>query len=300
LVVTARGALNELSGHEWQVRPIWLVAAGLLYAIGLVPMAWFWHRALAALGQPAPWPAALRAYFLGHLGKYVPGKAMAVVLRVAEVRKWITSIRLAIVALLLETLTMMAVGAFLATILSTWVLGLKPHLAAVGVGMAAAAGLPTLPPFARWLARMGLARMKSDSQLEAPASSAAEISARLDGINLRLLAAGWVAASICWVLLGGSLWATLTAMSAEGVVPLEDLPRLIAVVAFAVVGGFVSMLPGGLGARDVALMLLLAPVYGKGNSLVAAVLLRLVWLVTEVVVCGILYIAARSSGRGAR
>jgi uncharacterized membrane protein YbhN (UPF0104 family) len=159
--------------------------------------------------------------------------------------------------------------------------------------MAAIAGLPTLPPIARRLARLGLARMKSDSQLEAPAASAAEISARLDGINVRLLAAGWVSASICWVLLGGSLWATLTALGAEGVTPIEDLPRLIAVVAFAVVGGFLLMLPGGLGARDLALMLLLAPVYGKANSLVAAVLLRLVWLVTEVAVCGILYVAAR-------
>jgi uncharacterized membrane protein YbhN (UPF0104 family) len=297
--LTVRGALTELSRHEWQVRPIWLVAAGLLYAIGLVPMAWFWHRALAALGQPAPWPAALRAYFLGHLGKYVPGKAMAVVLRVAEVRTWVASIRLAFVALLLETLTMMAVGAFLATLISTWVLGLKPYLAAIGVAMAAIAGLPTLPPIARRLARLGLARMKSDSQLEAPTTSAAEISARLDGINVPLLAAGWVAASVCWVLLGGSLWATLTALGAEGMTPVEDLPRLIAVVAFAVVGGFLLMLPGGLGARDLALMLLLAPVYGKANSLVAAVLLRLVWLVTEVAVCGILYVAARISEKEA-
>ena len=65
--------------------------------VGLVPMAWFWHRTLAALGQPAPWRATLRAYFLGHLGKYVPGKAMAVILRVAAVRKWVPSMRIALI-----------------------------------------------------------------------------------------------------------------------------------------------------------------------------------------------------------
>jgi uncharacterized membrane protein YbhN (UPF0104 family) len=297
---TVRGAIDELAQYEWHIRPGWLVVAGLIYAIGLVPMAWFWHRALAALGQPAPWPATLRAYFLGHIGKYVPGKAMAVVLRIAGVRKWITSIRLAVVSLLLETLTMMAVGAFLATVLATLILGLELPLTAIGLAMAAVAGLPTLPPIARRLARLGLARVKSNPRLESPPSSSADMSTRLDGIDLRLLSAGWAAACACWVLLGASLWATLTAIGVPEVQLVDDLPRLIAVVAFAVVGGFLSMLPGGLGVRDFVLMRLLVPVCGNANSLVAAVLLRLVWLVTELAVCGILYIAARNKEGGAK
>ena len=40
------------------------------------------------------------------------------------------------------------------------------------------------------------------------------------------------------------------------------------------------------------LMQLLAPVCGDANALVAAVLMRLVWLVSEVAACGILYIGA--------
>jgi glycosyltransferase 2 family protein len=296
---TVRGALTELSRHEWHVRPLWLIVAGVFYAIGLMPMAWFWHRALAALGQPAPWPATLRAYSMGHLGKYVPGKAMAVVLRVAGVRKWVTSVRIALVTTLLETLTMMAVGAFLAAVISTLVLRLEARLTVIGLAMAAAAGLPTLPPVARRLARIGMARMKPNPQLETPASNSADISANLDRINLRLLALGWGAAAVCWTLLGMSLWATLTAIGVDRAQPVEDLPRLVAAVAFAVVAGFLSMLPGGLVVRDALLMQLLVPVCGKANSLVAAVLLRLVWLVTEVAVCGILYVVARSRERGA-
>jgi uncharacterized membrane protein YbhN (UPF0104 family) len=263
-------------------------------------MAWFWHRTLAALGQPAPWQPTLRAYFMGHIGKYVPGKAMAVVLRVAGVRKWVTSIRIALVTSLLETLTMMAVGAFLAAILSTLVLRLEPRLAAVGLVMAIAAGLPTLPPIARRLARIGLRRIKQDSELVNAEMNQVDFDASLEGINLRLLASGWAAAVLCWTLLGVSLWATLMAVGVGNLRLVEELPRLVAAVAFSVVAGFLSMLPGGLLVRDAILMQLLVPVYGEANSLVAAVFLRLVWLVTEVAMCGILYVAAGSRERGAR
>jgi uncharacterized membrane protein YbhN (UPF0104 family) len=283
---TLRQATGELSRQDWQLRPGWLALAGGLYAIGLLPMAWFWNRALASLGQPAPWWATMRAYFLGHLGKYVPGKALAVVLRVAALRPWVTSIRFAVVSVMLETLTMMAVGAFLAASLSLVVLRLEPQWAALAAAIAVGAGLPTVPPVARRLASIGIARFKQDNEPTLPA-------AILSGYDVRLLAAGWFAGCVCWLLLGLSLWATLQSIAAAQVGLIDNLPVLIAAIAFAVVAGFVSMLPGGLVVRDAALLQLLAPLCGDANALVAAVLLRLVWLVTEVAVCGILYGAAR-------
>jgi len=60
------------------------------------------------------------------------------------------------------------------------------------------------------------------------------------------------------------------------------------------VAGFMSQLPAGLGVRDALLMQLLVPACGEANALVVAVLMRLVWLVSEVVVCGILYIGAKT------
>jgi uncharacterized membrane protein YbhN (UPF0104 family) len=257
-------------------------------------MAWFWYRALDSLGQPAPWWDTLRAYYLGHLGKYVPGKALSVVLRVAAVRPWVTSIRIAVVSTMMETLTMMAVGASLAAALSLVVLQLEPRVAALAAAMAIAAGIPTLPPVARRVARFGIARIKQESDLNMPPSIPADVSASLHGINMRLLFAGWLAGSLCWLLLGLSLWATLRGIGVEQVHVLgRDLASLVAAVAFAVVAGFLSMLPGGLVVRDAVLMQLLAPLCGKANALVAAVLLRLVWLVTELLVCGILYLVAR-------
>ena len=47
-----------------------------------------------------------------------------------------------------------------------------------------------------------------------------------------------------------SLWATLRAIGVDRPRSVADLPLLVAAVAFAVVAGFLSMLPGGLGVRD--------------------------------------------------
>jgi uncharacterized membrane protein YbhN (UPF0104 family) len=296
---TVRAALDQLSQHDWHVRPAWLVVSGLLYVMGLVPMAWFWHIALASLGQPAPWHAVLRAYFLGHLGKYVPGKALAVVLRVAGVAPWVKSVRIALVSSLLETLTMMSVGAFLAAALSTVVLQLDSGLVALAVIVAIAVGLPTLPPIARRLARIGIARLEPGNEPGDLPSAAADGDATLRQINFQLLAKGWIAACVCWLFLGVSLWSTLRAIGVEDIELAGHLPLLVAAVALAVVAGFASMLPGGLVVRDALLMQLLVPQCGTANALVAAVLVRLVWLVSELAACVILYVVAGIGERGA-
>ena len=110
------------------------------------------------LAVPRRWSIALFAYFLGHIGKYVPGKAMSVILRVAAVRKWVPSMRIALISTLLETLTMMAVGACLAAVLSIFVLRLDTIVSLAAVGMALATLIPTIPPVARRLSTLGLNR----------------------------------------------------------------------------------------------------------------------------------------------
>jgi uncharacterized membrane protein YbhN (UPF0104 family) len=296
---TVRNALAQLSEYEWTVRPVWLVVSGVFYAVGMAPMGWFWRRTLGALGYRAPLMATLRAYYFSQLGKYVPGKAMVIVLRVAAVRRWAPSMRLVIVSVFIETLTVMTVGASLAFVLSAVVLRSDAYISLIAFGMAVAAGGPTLPPVVRWFGRLGARRLANDDGAKPPPEESGDIQSRLHGITFGLLGVGWIAATICWMLFATSLWATLRAIGVDGVHLLADLPLLITAVAFAVVAGFLSMLPGGLVVRDAVLMQLLAPVCGEANALVVAVLMRLVWLVSEIVACGILYIGARSRERGA-
>ena len=296
---TVRRAVGQLSEHEWELQPGWLAISGAVYVLGLTAMAWFWWRVLAAMHYPTPFVAALRAYFLGHLGKYVPGKAMAVILRVAAVRRWVPSMRIVLVSVLLETLTMMSAGAFVAFVLAATVLRTDAYIWLIALGMAIVSGAPTLPPVMRWLARLGVGRVRPNDEAKQQADGATTIDVNLRGIDLGVLIEGWFAASVCWALLGVSLWATLRSIGVDQVALPDDLPVLVTAVAFAVVAGFLSMLPGGLVVRDAVLMQLLAPVCGAGNALVAAVLMRLVWLVSELIACGILYVGARSREREA-
>src|SRR5579859_7399576 len=61
----------------------WLFLAVVLSQVVWVPSLWYWRELMSALGAPAPWRQVTRAYFCGTLGKYVPGKGVAIVIRSA-------------------------------------------------------------------------------------------------------------------------------------------------------------------------------------------------------------------------
>lgn len=67
-----------------------------------------------------------------------------------------------------------------------------------------------------------------------------------------MMLSGWIACTIGWFLYGLSLWAVLRAVPlGPPVGPLWELaPRLTASATLAVVAGFVSLLPGGMGVAN--------------------------------------------------
>ena len=69
---------RDLGRHELdlEVSPAFLTLAGLLYLVGLVLCGLFYDDLLKATSTPIPRLAAVRAYLISHLGKYVPGKGM--------------------------------------------------------------------------------------------------------------------------------------------------------------------------------------------------------------------------------
>jgi uncharacterized membrane protein YbhN (UPF0104 family) len=104
------------------------------------------------------------------------------------------------------------------------------------------------------------------------------------GLDTKALALGIGVGIINWALLGVSVWTALRA-----IVPIDWTLSVcglcILSVTAAVVLGFVSLLPGGLGVREGILALLLTQT-GLTNGpqgALAAVLLRLVWMISEVV-----------------
>ena len=274
---------------QWTWHPEWLLAAAGLYLAGLLFFALFWHRSLRVLGQRVRLRDTLAAYYIGHLGKYVPGKAMVVVMRVGLIRGGRVSTGVAAVSVFMETLTMMAVGAFLA---SAYLLfsgqQLLWSLAAAGL-MVVSLG-PTVPPVFKRLARLaGVGRRDPE---------AAE---KLDKLGYRVLAVGWVMSLAGWILLALSYWATLRAMGIEGLDPIADLPRYTAGVALAVVAGFLLLiLPGGVGVREAFLAELihgylkdLGHSHPTATAWASAFLLRLIWTGAELAISAVFWCLRR-------
>jgi hypothetical protein len=273
--------------YEWQLRPGWLILACALHLVGLLPAAVFWRRVLAVLGQEARFWETLRAYYVGHLGKYVPGKAMVVIIRTGLIRGRRVDTSVAAVSVFVETLTMMAVGACLAAaVLAIWLRD-QGVLFYGSIGLAVVAGLPTLPPVFRRLVRL-VGVGKSD-----PA-----IGEKIGRLDFRTLMTGWLLSTLAWCLLGMSYWATLRAMGIPDLNLFRDLPLYTAGVSFSTVVGFLLLvLPAGLLVREAALAELMIPYYFEPRlpahaqvaALASVALLRLAQVVAELSISAALY-----------
>jgi glycosyltransferase 2 family protein len=288
---TLARAWEELENEHWtvgQLQPGWLLAAAGFYLLGQLGPGWFWWRTLRWLGQPARPLETLRAYYIGHIGKYAPGKALVIVLRAGLLRSGGTTATAATVAVFFETLTTMGVGAALAVgiLVARFrehqaLMGIADHRAMIGIAVAlwAVVSGPTIPAVFRRLVRFTGAGKLDPAMAE-----------RLVHLRYGSLVACWLEIGAGWLLMGLSLWATARAAGFHARLGLVDEMGFCTVaVAMSVVGGFLSFLPGGLGVREMALLKILTYVYGADGALVASIVSRLVWVVAELTVATLLY-----------
>ena len=275
-------AWEKLETQHWSpasLRPGWLAAAAALYLVGQLFPGWFWRQVIGQLGPRPPLGAALRAYFIGHLGKYVPGKATVILIRAGLLRGSGASATAATVAVFYETLSTLAVGAAMAALILAIRFPSHRWLVLSALGLAAIVGGPTLPFVFRRLVRMtGVGRLNPSVAQEA------------DRLDYRTLGLAWLTLPGASLLMGGSVWATLRAGGYGGSLGAADAWLVCtAMSAIATVAGFLSFLPGGLVVRDGALFELLKPWFGIEGAFISAILSRLVWLVAELAISGILY-----------
>ncbi len=258
-------------------RPGWLPVSAVLYLLGLGCAALFWYRLLHLLGEHPPGPAMVRAYYIAHLGKYVPGKAWALVLRITLSRT--AGVRTGVAALTAtyETLTLMASGALLAVVLLAVQAAEHAAMGWMAPALLAVAGIPILPGVFNWLVRrLSKPFLKDDA-------------APLPPLRHRTLIGGLLLTGCGWGLMGASLWTMLQAMPEPPVWSLETWGRFTAFVALAYVAGFLILAaPGGMGVREWILQERLAPELGE-YAVVAVLLLRLLWTAAELLMAGVVY-----------
>jgi uncharacterized membrane protein YbhN (UPF0104 family) len=264
--------------------PGWTAAAVVPYVLGLAACGAFYARLLRESATPIGVLPAVRAYLISHLGKYVPGKALVLVMRAGLSLPFGARPATAAFATLYETLTMMAAGGLLAAALfalppAPWIglpgTALKVPLALVGL----AAGLA----FLVFVEVRVFKRVAATASL--PFSNVGPDA--LPRLRLGLLGEGLAWTALGWVLLGLSQVLVIHAIVPEGLA-VSKYPAVIASVALATVVGFaVPIAPGGLGVREWALWTGLGAALDHDRAVVAALLLRLVWVVGELIAAAV-------------
>lgn len=271
--------MPDLWAVDWKM----LLLAAAFYLLGLLPPAIYFHQTLVHMKQQPRAIDSISGHVLGHVGKYVPGKAMVVVLRVAAVAGPQVRPAVATVAVFIETLVMMAVGGTIAGIL---MLGLKmpDWIRLLAVGLAVCASLPTVPPLFQMvvdrIARMKLGADKGLEQVK---------------ITWGLMLRGWCWSLLNWSLIGASFTCLLAAApgTLADQLSVQDYLTATAAISLAMVAGFVSLLPGGAGVRELVITTVLAMRFGMVPALVAAILARLVFLIVELMIGGLLWFGKR-------
>lgn len=258
--------------------------ASLLYGLGLLPPALVLRRALLSLGEDPRRSTAVAAQILGHLGKYVPGKAMVVILRAGVLSRDGVRPVPATVSIFMETFLMMAVGAAVAGVVVFW-LPVPGWIASTAVCVAVVAGLPTLPPILKLVAARVTKVKLSDIDSK---------------VGVRLCAAGWGWSIVAWLLVGASFACLITAIpsSAPSPVGWQLFAVSTAAISLAMVVGFASLLPGGAGVRELVLISVLSVSIGNVHALLSAIAARLMFIIVESTLAGGVWIWLRYSSDG--
>ena len=263
----------------------WIVFGGGVYILGMLPASQAWLQTLCAFQQKVPFWTGMQAYFLGHLGKYIPGKAMVIVLRVSKLREIGVEVKPTIVSVFVETLTSVSTGAILGCALllcqsprpPKWMLWnamlcilcafifLLPHTFRGVLGV---------------LAKSRVGRMPK-------------------GVNeaftwrLMLRNCSWMA--LGWCLHGTASWLVLIGLQPDG--SLWSVQAWTVCTSAALLGavvGFASMIPGGAIVRELVITWLLTTIVPQPIALAAAVLFRVVGLACELaLILGLQFVQGR-------
>ena len=283
----------DLWSHPPQPQPGWLAAAAALYLVGLGYSALFWYILLRARGQRPGVPATLRAFYVGQLGRYVPGKVVGLGLRARLLVGPGVRQSVAVLTVVYETLTTLAAGVLLG--LAWFAIRAPGHADWVwrAVALLAVVGVVLLPAvFNRLAGRTARAFRTPDAP-------------PLPRVRGKTLAAGLALTACGWLAQGGALWAVVESLTPGAwASPMEAWGRCAAYVALAYAAGFlVFAAPQGMGVRDFILQQFLAadlsrtlgPEQAAAAAVVAALVLRLLWTVLDVAAAAACY---RLPGQG--
>jgi hypothetical protein len=293
-----------------QVNWLWLLASCGLYVVSWCPSVLFWNRLIHSFGGTCRTLDVAQAFFAGHLGKYIPGKASVLIIRAGLLQDRGCRAGLAALTSTYETLICMGVGAAVSLTLAprVWPSRLverlpapvraameKPLLFGAAAVLACVVLVPLIARLLNLIARKLTPTAEPDDLSD---STPARTNRRLPS---RVLLVWCFAFVTTWLIQGLSLGCALRSVGVSAA--WSDGLTWAGEIASSSFLGFVAVFaPGGLGVREGILSELLADQSGisAAQALMAAVLLRGAWLLGEIIATlGIGWLAARGRRRAA-
>jgi uncharacterized membrane protein YbhN (UPF0104 family) len=276
----------ELDPYPFALRIPHLLPAAALYLGAHTCWAWFWVRLLRSQGAQVRFADGLRAYFVSQFGKYIPGKAWVILIRVGMLRGTAGGTPLVVgITATYETLTSMGAGAMLGMLLLPWVGVVPRELSDNFAIVITIAALPLVLGALNKLAARRIAKLRGPDAPPLPSPP------------LTLLLQGLLHGIFGWCLLGLGLGFAIQAVAVEPPAPTLDsyLADTGAMALAYVAGFFVLVAPGGLGIRELVLQYALSPRFeaalepklAAAQAVVVSLVLRLTWTVAELAFMGL-------------
>ncbi|MET8332373.1 lysylphosphatidylglycerol synthase transmembrane domain-containing protein [Streptosporangium canum] len=258
---------------SWQSLVLSLVAVVAALCSGMMT----WRALLADLGSPLPFRPAAKVFFVGQLGKYIPGSLWPVLAQMEMGRELGVPRPRSAAAFFLTMPVQLGSGLMISgvTLLTAlpgsvapyaWVFLLIPLLAVVFE-----------PRVINAVLGFGLRKLKREP-LERPLTRRG-----------MLTALGW--ALLGWTAYGLHLAAVLHEFGPSGVSAV-----VFSIGAFALswcLGIMTFVVPAGAGVREAAMVVVLAPVLDRGSAIAVALCSRIVIILGDLVCAGAAGLAAR-------
>jgi uncharacterized membrane protein YbhN (UPF0104 family) len=272
-------------GRQWtevrrtldRLEPGLVALALVLVLAGQLASMLAWRALVAGLGSPLRVPVAARIFFVGQLGKYLPGSVWPVLAQMDMGRAaGVPRTRIGAASIL-------TIGVSVASGLFVGLLCLPALLAGGGHDYAwVLLGLPLAvallhPRVLNAVLRRGLGLLRRPAP-EQPVNARAV-----------LAAGGWLL--VTWLCYGLQIAVLATDLGASGV---RVLPVAIGGFSIAMTLGLLFLVaPAGVGAREAVLILVLGSVLSAGAATALALVSRLLLTLSDGLVAGAAALAAR-------
>jgi uncharacterized membrane protein YbhN (UPF0104 family) len=264
---------SEVSAAVRQLDARWVVLAVLATIVNVALAGMVWRTVLADLGSTLALPVAARIFFVGQLGKYLPGSVWPVVMQTELGRDHQVPRRRTATATMVSLL-LSVTSALLVVLIAV---PLAPKAVPAGFGWAILLVIP-------------LAVLLHPAVLGLLVDRALRLAGR-DGMDERTSLRGTVLATLwaigSWAGAGLQVWALAVPLGAPA--DLRTAVLLIGGYGLAWAVGFIVIIaPAGAGAREVALAAVLAAVLDRSGSVVVVVLLsRVLFTLVDLAAAGI-------------